>query len=116
VHDATVRFSGCPVVGLSAARQEAAYRIAQEALHNALRHGHPRLVAITLSEEDETVVLEITDDGDGFDAAAEPGGDAARRLGLSSMRERAHAVGGRLTVTSQPGGGATVRLVVPTDG
>lgn len=116
VHDASVRFTGCPVVGLSSARQEAAYRIGQEALHNALRHGNPKLVRISLSEEDGIVVLEITDDGEGFDADAEPSVDVARRLGLTSMRERAHAAGGRLTVTSRPGGGATVRLAVPSDG
>jgi signal transduction histidine kinase len=116
VHDAAVRFRGRPVPGLSAAGQEAAYRIAQEALHNALRHGHPGQVTVTLSEEDGAAVLEITDDGGGFDADARPDGEAGRRLGLMSMRERAHAVGGRLTVTSRPGGGATVRLVVPTDG
>ncbi|HVV23718.1 MAG TPA: GAF domain-containing sensor histidine kinase [Pseudonocardiaceae bacterium] len=116
VHDAAVRFRGRPVPGLSAAAQEAAYRIAQEALHNALRHGHPGQVTVTLSEEDGAAVLEITDDGGGFDADARPDGEAGRRLGLMSMRERAHAVGGRLTVTSRPGGGATVRLVVPTDG
>ncbi|HEX4704257.1 MAG TPA: GAF domain-containing sensor histidine kinase [Pseudonocardiaceae bacterium] len=115
VHDAAVRFTGEPVVGLTAVAQEAAYRIAQEALHNALRHANASLVRICLSSQGGEVLLEITDDGDGFDADATPNTTAARRLGLASMRERATAVGGRLTVTSRPGRGACVRLVVPTD-
>jgi signal transduction histidine kinase len=116
VHRASVRFTGEPVAGLSAARQEAAYRIAQEALHNALRHANPTTVRISLAGQDGTARLEISDDGDGFDADAAPHTAASQRLGLLSMRERAHAVGGRLSVESRPGGGATVRLVVPTDG
>jgi signal transduction histidine kinase len=116
VHDASVRFVGEQVAGLGSARQEAAYRIAQEALHNALRHGNPSVVLITLSTQDGEAVLAVTDDGAGFDASAASSGTSARRLGLASMRERAAAVGGRLSVTSRPGGGATVRLVVPTDG
>ncbi len=115
VHRASVRFTGEPVAGLSAARQEAAYRIAQEALHNALRHANPTLVRISLAGQDGTALLEITDDGDGFDADAAPHATASQRLGLLSMRERAHAVGGRLSVDSRPGRGATVRLVVPTN-
>jgi signal transduction histidine kinase len=111
-----VSFRGCPVVGLTATQQEAAYRIAQEALHNALRHGNPTDVRVELSEEDGSIVLEITDDGAGFDADAERNEHAARRFGLASMRERAHDIGGRLTVSSRPEHGTTVRLVVPQDG
>lgn len=114
VHRASVRFTGEPVAGLSAAGQEAAYRIAQEALHNALRHGHPGQVVITLAARDGAAVLEITDDGTGFDMDVNT--SATRRLGLASMRERAAAAGGRLSVRSRPGGGATVTLTVPTDG
>ncbi|HEX9338043.1 MAG TPA: GAF domain-containing sensor histidine kinase [Pseudonocardiaceae bacterium] len=113
VHRAAVRFTGEPVVGLTAARQEAAYRIAQEALHNALRHGDPNQVTITLAGQHGAAVLEIADDGTGFDTDANV--DARRRLGLASMRERAADVGGRLSVASRPGGGATVRLTVPVD-
>ena len=111
VHGAAVRFRGEPVAELSAARQEAAYRIAQEALHNALRHGDPSLVEITLTSSNGSAVLEVTDDGTGFDTDANT--TSAGRLGLASMRERAAAVGGRLSVTSGSGGGASVRLVVP---
>ncbi|HEY3754397.1 MAG TPA: GAF domain-containing sensor histidine kinase [Pseudonocardiaceae bacterium] len=114
VHTASVKFHGCPVAGLSSARQEAAYRIAQEALHNALRHGNPSTVTIALSESDGEALLEITDDGDGFDTAASPNVTSGQRLGLTSMRERAHAAGGRLAITSRRGG-TSVRLRVPTD-
>lgn len=114
VHSASVRFTGEPVAGMSAAQQEAAFRIAQESLHNALRHGDPRHVVITLVARDGVAELRIADDGTGFDTDVDT--STTRRLGLASMRERAAAVGGRLSVTSRPGdGGATVTLTVPID-
>lgn len=114
VHEAAVVFVGCPVPQLTSARREALYRIAQEALHNALRHASPRRVEIDLSSHDGQVSLQVRDDGAGFDPARSE--EAARKLGLSSMRERARTVGGRLTVESTPGGGTTVRVEVPTGG
>jgi signal transduction histidine kinase len=114
VHDASVAFVGCPVPSVTSARREALYRIAQEALHNALRHGRPSRVEIDLSAADGQVALQVRDDGVGFDLGRSE--QAARRLGLSSMRERARAVGGRLSVTSTPGGGTTVRVEVATGG
>jgi signal transduction histidine kinase len=110
VHRPAVTFSGDPVPRLTAAREEAVYRIAQEALHNALRHGAPARVAVTLRTENHSLVLEVADDGLGFDPA-----EPSRRLGLASMRERARAAGGRLDVVSTPGAGTRVRLEVPTD-
>jgi signal transduction histidine kinase len=113
VHDAQVRLrtdeSAC---GLTAARQEAAYRIAQEAMHNALRHADAKQIDISLREEDDLVVLEVADDGQGFDVSR--GEQSAHRLGIGSMRERARSVGGRLTVSSAPGRGTTVRLEMPS--
>ncbi|MEH1129166.1 GAF domain-containing sensor histidine kinase [Micromonospora sp. CPCC 206061] len=111
VHEAGVTFTGAPVPRLTAAREETVYRIAQEALHNALRHGEPSHVSVGLATRDGRVVLTVTDDGRGFDQAARA--QAARRLGLTSMRERASAAGGSLRVTSAPGAGTTVRLEVP---
>jgi signal transduction histidine kinase len=111
VHRPAVKFSGGPVPRLPAAREEAAYRIAQEALHNALRHAAADLVTVTVQAADGSMVLEVTDDGRGFDPAA-----PSRRSGLASMRERARAAGGRLKVLSRPGAGTTVRLEVPTGG
>ena len=109
-----VRFTGECSPRLTPLRQEAVYRIAQEALHNALRHATPTTVQVRLSTVDGSAVLEIIDDGTGFEPDA--AGGAARRLGLASMRERARAAGGRLTVRSRPGAGTTVRVEVPTGG
>ena len=114
VHRARVRFTGECSPRLTPLRQEAVYRIAQEALHNALRHATPTTVQVRLSTVDGSAVLEIIDDGTGFEPDA--AGGAARRLGLASMRERARAAGGRLTVRSRPGAGTTVRVEVPTGG
>jgi signal transduction histidine kinase len=111
-HGAQVVFTGCPVPRLRADREEAVYRIAQEALHNALRHGSPARVDVQLSTSDKNMRMVVTDDGGGFDPD-DPATAAGRRLGLASMRERAAAVGGRLRVASRPGTGTTVRLEVP---
>ncbi|WP_238009800.1 GAF domain-containing sensor histidine kinase [Dactylosporangium sp. AC04546] len=110
VHDASVTFAAGAVPRLPAAREEAAYRVAQEALHNALRHGAPSRVAIELRRAGPGVVLTVTDDGAGFDTAAKAAG---QRLGLASMRERARSAGARLHVASRPGAGTTVTLEVP---
>ena len=107
VHEARVAFVGHSVPRLSPAREEAVYRVAQEALHNALRHAQPRTVEISLAADGGALTLEVRDDGKGFNPA-----DVAS-LGLASMRERARAAGGRLAVASQPGRGTTVRLEVP---
>jgi signal transduction histidine kinase len=114
VHEPRVRYTGEPVPRFSPNREQAVYRVAQEALHNALRHAKPSEVDVRLVRRDGVVVLEVRDDGQGFDASVP---DAAyRRLGLASMRERARSAGGRLVVTSRPGAGTTVRLEVPAGG
>ena len=115
VHGATVRFRGLPAGRLTPDREEAVYRIAQEALHNALRHGAPSTVDLELSTTDDQLVLLVTDNGRGFDPAG-PSEKAQRRLGLASMRDRAAAIGGRLRITSRPGQGTAVRLEVPAGG
>jgi len=115
VHEPTIRYTTCHCVpALTEARQQAVYRIAQEALHNALRHAGATRVDVSMVVHGRKVVLEIRDDGAGFDARSAEG--AGRRLGLSSMRERAREAGGRLDITSAPGRGTSVRLEVPTGG
>ena len=84
------------------------FRIAQEALHNALRHAGAGHIAVRLRCEDERLELTVSDDGAGFDVGAV----RSRRLGLTTMAERARAVGGDLELRSSPGAGTTVRLVV----
>jgi signal transduction histidine kinase len=89
--------------------RQALYRVAQEALQNAARHAAATHVAVRLFHEPPVVVLEVADDGRGFDPDAEfPG-----RLGLRSMRERAAAEGGRLAIASRPGRGTLVRAEFP---
>jgi signal transduction histidine kinase len=86
------------------------FRIAQEALQNAIRHADAGEVWLRLAATDGRLELVVADDGAGFDPA-----DArirSRRLGLTSMEERAEAVGGTLTIESKPGAGTTVRLEV----
>ncbi|MEA2218990.1 MAG: hypothetical protein QOJ35_1616 [Solirubrobacteraceae bacterium] len=91
------------------ARVEAdVFRIAQEALHNALRHASAERIVVRLRCEDERVELAVVDDGVGFDPAVV----RSRRLGLTTMAERARAIDGALDVASAPGAGTTVRLVV----
>ncbi len=85
------------------------YRIAQEAVTNAVRHADARHVAVTLAVAGERLYLSVSDDGRGFDVAA----SELRALGLASMRERAQALSGRLEVRSLPGEGTTVELDMP---
>ena len=87
------------------------YRVAQEGVSNALRHGTPRTIDISASIDDHAAVLEITDDGTGFDVA-----EAQRRrpgMGLFSMRERVALVDGDLELVSRPGLGTRILVTVP---
>jgi signal transduction histidine kinase len=85
------------------------FRIAQEALHNALRHAGAEHVEVRLRcAADGGLELTVADDGAGFDAGAV----RSRRLGLTTMDERARAIGGELAIASAPGAGTTVRLAV----
>lgn len=110
VHASAIDYSntGCPKLGPKV--EEAMLRVAEEALHNALQHAHASKVSVTLSGNQRHSVLEITDDGRGFDKSSVA---TSHRLGLASMRERSAAVHGRLTVESAPGKGTTVRMEVP---
>jgi signal transduction histidine kinase len=92
-------------------RDREVLRIAQEAVQNALRHASAGRIAVRLADADGALELEVADDGIGFDPA-EPE-LRARRLGLTSMEERAARLGGRLEIRSASGRGTTVHLVVP---
>jgi len=91
--------------------EDAAFRIAQEALHNALRHAAAQHVGVRLQIGEQHLTLVVSDDGVGFDADAPE--LRARRLGLTTMSERARAVGGELRIDSRPGAGTTISLRVP---
>jgi signal transduction histidine kinase len=110
-HSARVTFDTCGIRALPATQEEALLRVAQEALHNALRHSGAAQVDVVLVRRGQGVVLSVTDDGKGFEPRAVR--RAGRHLGLVSMRDRASGVGGRLSVESEPGKGTTVEMEVP---
>jgi signal transduction histidine kinase len=85
-------------------------RVAQEALANAVRHGAPQRITLTLSGSLTAVVLEIADDGRGFDVAAPR---TAASFGLDGMARRVGDLGGRFEVDSEPGSGTVVRAELP---
>jgi PAS domain S-box-containing protein len=99
-----------PIPRLDEETEIGLYRIAQEALGNAVRHAHAHAISLTLALRDGTLDLAIVDDGCGFEPAARFGTEA---LGLIGMEERALALGGRLEVASTPGAGTRVRLTCP---
>ncbi len=88
--------------------------IAQEAVHNALKHAKPKLIRITLSavENGERFSLLVEDDGVGFVPGSQPGAGAGH-FGMDGMRERAERLGGTLDLQSEPGAGTRVRVEVP---
>jgi two-component system, NarL family, sensor kinase len=96
--------------------ETALYRTAQEALQNVAKHAAASSARIRLSVPGDRVLLEVSDNGDGFDVAAAPrttGAAAPSGFGVPGMRERAELLGGRLELSSVPGRGTTVRLTVP---
>ncbi|MBM9505710.1 GAF domain-containing sensor histidine kinase [Actinacidiphila acididurans] len=111
VHSASVTFRASQVRALPSAQEEALLRVAQEAMHNALRHAEAGTVGVTLEGRGKGARLRVSDDGRGFDPTAVR--RAGRHLGLVSMRDRAGGVGGSLTVQSAPGKGTVVEMEVP---
>lgn len=93
-----------------------AFRIAQEAVNNVIRHANAKKLLLTLDFGDDGLSLCVTDDGCGFDPAASDTQLPAGRLGLVGMRERAALAGGRLTVQSAPGQGTTVAATFTWEG
>jgi len=90
--------------------KESLYRIAQEALHNTVKHARAANVTIKLGRDFEGITLELSDDGVGFDA----NGDFPGHLGLKSMRERVSRQSGTLEIASGPGKGVRIFARVPS--
>ena len=84
--------------------KEAAYRIAQEALHNIVKHAQATRVDIRLTTEDGALTLVVQDNGVGFDS----GGAFPGHIGLRSMRERTAKSNGTIEITSAPGAGTCI--------
>jgi signal transduction histidine kinase len=95
---------------LTASKREAVVRIAREAIVNAVQHGQAQHIAVSLDSRGDELTLRISDDGRGLRKAASA--DPHRGLGLRAMRERAHAIGGDLTVDERSDGGTSVEAVV----
>jgi PAS domain S-box-containing protein len=89
--------------------KEALYRIAQESMHNTIKHARASRIEITLSQLDADITIEVVDNGNGFDTDESfPG-----HLGLQSMRERAARLGGWLEIDSAPGEGTRILVGIP---
>jgi two-component system, NarL family, sensor histidine kinase UhpB len=85
------------------------YRVVQQCLSNAVRHGQPTSIAISIRRggRDEEVIVEVIDDGSGLNERSKMG------YGLIGMEERVRAMGGRLTFSNHPGGGFAVTAILP---
>jgi signal transduction histidine kinase len=93
--------------------EEALLRIAQEALANVRKHAAASRVTVTLSHLDDVVMLDVHDDGIGFDQATTVAAAGSGGLGLHAMAERVAALGGSLVIESAPGEGTTIAVEVP---
>lgn len=89
--------------------EQCMYRVAQEALENIVRHAEARQIEMRLAREEKHLVLNIRDDGRGFDPASV---DAEKHFGLKGLRERVAMFGGDLQIHSRPGQGTTIRLAL----
>ncbi|MDQ7030707.1 MAG: GAF domain-containing sensor histidine kinase [Ardenticatenia bacterium] len=99
-----------PLPDLPAAVEVAAYRIAQEAMTNTVRHAQARTCRVTLERQPDALCLTIQDDGHGLPAGVQAG------IGLRSMQERVAELQGSFTLKSSPGGGTTVQAILPIEG
>ncbi len=108
----TCTFDGVGIAtGLKPEHEHELLRIAQESVSNAVRHAHPRTVKITMSDESAHWILSVTDDGVGMEQ--EPELYAREGFGLTSMRQRAGAIGGEWQIESERGSGTRVRVRLP---
>lgn len=89
------------------------YRILQEALSNAVRHGHAEQHAVTLSSDGASLSMTVWDAGSGFDVASVMQRPPEGHFGLEGMRERVRLLGGSFSIESAPGQGTEVRVKVP---
>ena len=105
--DVQTELASEPAIALLA--KEALYRILQEAINNITKHAAARHVAIRLSQVDDAMILEVVDDGVGFDPTVQSPG----HMGLRSMQERAEQIGGVCRIESEIGKGTRIEVRVP---
>jgi signal transduction histidine kinase len=108
-HGIEVEATLCEEPNASLEAKEAVYRIAQEALHNTVKHAHANRVEMKMECAWDRISLELSDDGLGFDMRD----DFPGHLGLRSMRERASRLGGMLEVETAPGAGTRICAWIP---
>lgn len=108
-----IRFSAFPEVELlNNDKRTVLYRVAQQALANAVKHAQATVIQVNILDAADGVRLEIIDNGKGFDVERVASGKGNKRLGMLGMRERMEMAGGRLVVESVPGRGTTVRAII----
>lgn len=108
-HEVRIQSDLCEEPALPLKAKQELYRVTQEALQNTIKHAHARTVDLILHQTEDAVILEVHDDGIGFD----PLGAFPGHLGLRSMRERVGNLGGTLRIESAPGQGTRLRAQVP---
>ena len=109
-HDVPIETELCEEPDLPIKVKQELYRVAQEALHNTIKHAEASLVKVRLDRTAEAIILEIRDNGRGFDPLSSfPG-----HLGLRSMQERVSHLGGWLQIESAPGQGTLILTQVPS--
>jgi signal transduction histidine kinase len=108
-HHIEVQFQSNEVTGVPNDIALCLYRVAQEALNNAVKHGKAKQIHVQLQQTQNFLHLTVMDSGSGFDPAVSPNG-----LGLLSMRERLRMAGGTLTLSSSQGAGTLVEAEVKT--
>jgi len=107
-----VEFTPCEEPAISLEMKEAVYRITLEAVHNAVKHSRCTHVKVVLNAQENSLEVEIDDNGVGFDSSQPYPG----HLGLKSMRERAAMISGEIEITSQINQGSRVHMFVPMGG
>ena len=94
---------------LSPEAEQCVYRVAQEAITNVLKHAQASTLAVTLSLQNNQVILTVRDNGIGFDTSAVSG---QAQFGLLGMKERVQFLNGTLVITSERGSGTTIQLTI----
>jgi len=110
-HPLTISVEADDQLGLTLDQEHALLRIAQEAVHNIVKHAPGASARVRLQRRHADVVLTVSDNGPGFDPSARSRTEST--MGMSSMYARAGEIGARITVRSSPGTGATVTVHVP---